>query len=136
MLKLLVAVDGSENSGRVVEYLIEKSGLYKEPAEVHLLNVQMPLAGVNVKMFISKDTLNEYYHDEGMAARGECDHHRIVTAEYDIDRDNLHERDPEQRVVECDFYDCLCLSGIGAGVRVKKVRQVYQCRGRSQSHRR
>ncbi len=68
MLKLLVAVDGSENSGRVVEYLIEKSSLYKEPAEVHLLNVQMPFAGVNVKMFISKDTLNEYYHDEGVAA--------------------------------------------------------------------
>ena len=68
MPKILVAVDGSENSARVVEYLAAKSAWYKEPVEVHLLNVQFPLAGVNVKLFISKDSLNEYYHDEGVAA--------------------------------------------------------------------
>ena len=36
--------------------------------EVHLLNVQQPLAGVNIKLFISLEDLNAYYHDEGMAA--------------------------------------------------------------------
>lgn len=68
MLKLLVAVDGSENSGRVVDFLIKKSGWYKEPIEVQLLNVQMPIAGVNVKMFISGESLKEYYREEGAAA--------------------------------------------------------------------
>ncbi|MBM3344612.1 MAG: universal stress protein [Betaproteobacteria bacterium] len=68
MPNILVAVDGSENSDRVVDFLIKRCGWYKEPAQVHLLNVQLPLVGVNVKMFISQDTVNEYYRDEGNAA--------------------------------------------------------------------
>jgi len=68
MPKILVAVDGSENSGRVIDFLVRKSGWHKEQIEVQLLNVQMPIAGVNVKMFISSDSLNEYYRDEGTAA--------------------------------------------------------------------
>jgi nucleotide-binding universal stress UspA family protein len=68
MPKILVAVDGSENSGRVVDFLVKKSGWYSEPVEVQLLNVQMPIAGVNVKMFISQESLKEYYREEGTAA--------------------------------------------------------------------
>ena len=68
MPKILVAVDGSENSDRVIEFLVKKNGWYRNPAEVHLLNVQLLIAGVNVKMFISSDSLNEYYRDEGAAA--------------------------------------------------------------------
>jgi len=68
MPKILVAVDGSDNSGRVIDFLVRKSAWYKEPVEVQLLNVQMPIAGVNVKMFISGESLNEYYRDEGTAA--------------------------------------------------------------------
>lgn len=68
MPKILVAVDGSDNSDRVIDFLIKKSGWYGESLEVQLLNVQMPIAGVNVKMFISNDSLNEYYRDEGTAA--------------------------------------------------------------------
>lgn len=77
MPKILVAVDGSENSGRVVDFLLKTKGWYKDAVEVQLLNVQMPVAGVNVKMFISQDSLNEYYRDEGTAAlkqaRGKLD---------------------------------------------------------------
>jgi len=68
MPKILLAVDGSENSGRVVDFLVRTSAWYKEPVEVQLLNVQMPIAGVNVKMFISSESLNEYYREEGAAA--------------------------------------------------------------------
>jgi len=68
MPKILVAVDGSDNSGRVIDFLIKKSGWYRESLEVQLLNVQMPIAGVNVKMFISSESLNDYYRDEGTAA--------------------------------------------------------------------
>lgn len=68
MPKVLVAVDGSENSDRVVEFLLKQNGWYRNPAELHLLNVQLPIMGVNVKLFISSDSLNAYYRDEGAAA--------------------------------------------------------------------
>lgn len=68
MLKLLVATDGSDNANRVTDHVIKQAGRYREPVEVHLLNVQLPLAGVNVKLFISREDLNAYYRDEGMAA--------------------------------------------------------------------
>lgn len=68
MLNLLVATDGSDNGNRVTEHVIRIAGRSTEPLEVHLLNVQVPLASVHVKLFISQDDLNAYYHDEGMAA--------------------------------------------------------------------
>ena len=68
MLKLLVATDGSDNANRVIDHVIKQAGRYREPVEVHLLNVQLPLAGVNIKLFISREDLNAYYHDESMAA--------------------------------------------------------------------
>jgi nucleotide-binding universal stress UspA family protein len=68
MLKLLLATDGSENTNRVTDHVIKQAGRYKEPVEVHLLNVQLPLAGVNVKLFVSREDLNAYYQDEGTAA--------------------------------------------------------------------
>lgn len=66
MLKLLVAVDGSDSADRAINHVIKQAGRYREPVEVHLLNVQLPLVGVNIKLFISLDDLNAYYHDEGM----------------------------------------------------------------------
>lgn len=69
MLKLLIATDGSDNANRVIDHVVKQAGRYREPVEVHLLNVQLPLRGVNIKLFISRDDLNAYYHDEGMAAQ-------------------------------------------------------------------
>lgn len=68
MPKILVAVDGSENSARVIDFLIAENSLLKSPLHLHLINVQMPLGGVNVKMFISSDSLNQYYKEEGEKA--------------------------------------------------------------------
>jgi len=68
MPKLLVAVDGSAHAQRAVEYVIRHAPWYRDPVHVHLLNVQWPLAGVNVKLFISEASLNAYYQDEGEAA--------------------------------------------------------------------
>lgn len=67
MSKILVAVDGSENSDRVIDFLLKNNGGHKDAREIHLLTVQSPIAGVNVKMFISNESLNEYYRDEGKA---------------------------------------------------------------------
>jgi nucleotide-binding universal stress UspA family protein len=45
MLKVLVPVDGSNNCLRAVQSLIRQATLYKEPLEIHLLNVQHPFPG-------------------------------------------------------------------------------------------
>ncbi len=68
MLKVLVPVDGSDNALRAVEYVVAQSALLKAPPSIHLVNVQLALVGVNVKIFIAKDDLNDYYRDEGRAA--------------------------------------------------------------------
>jgi len=68
MMKILVATDGSESANRVVEFLAKNAGWYTGPLEVHLLSVQPPLVGVNVKLFLSQEALNDYYRAEGEAA--------------------------------------------------------------------
>ncbi len=45
MLKVLVPVDGSDNCLRAVELLIRRAGVYREPPEIHLVNVQHPFPG-------------------------------------------------------------------------------------------
>ena len=68
MLKLMVPVDGSENSSKAVQFLIESLSLYKEAPEIHLLNVQYAIASGNVKHFVAHEEIERYYHDEGIAA--------------------------------------------------------------------
>lgn len=45
MLRVLIPVDGSENAERAVKLVVRKAQLYKEPLEIHLLNVQHPFPG-------------------------------------------------------------------------------------------
>ncbi|MEZ5562214.1 MAG: universal stress protein [Gammaproteobacteria bacterium] len=86
MLTFLIAIDGSGYSDSAVDYVVRRARLCKEPVHVHLLNVQLPLAGVNVKLFIKPESVESYYRDEGtkvlekpravLAAAGiACDHH-------------------------------------------------------------
>lgn len=65
---MLLPVDGSENSLRAVQHVIAMKEQYRDPIEVHLLNVQLPVASGAVKMFISQQQLNDFYRDEGVAA--------------------------------------------------------------------
>ena len=67
-MKILLPVDGSENSLRAVRHVIAMKEQYRDPIEVHLLNVQLPVASGAVKMFISQQQLNDFYRDEGVAA--------------------------------------------------------------------
>ena len=67
-MKMLLPVDGSENSLRAVQHVIAMKEQYSDPIEVHLLNVQLPVASGAVKMFISQQQLNDFYRDEGVAA--------------------------------------------------------------------
>jgi nucleotide-binding universal stress UspA family protein len=67
MLTLLIAVDGSEYSARAVDYALRRAANCRESVRAHLLNVQAPLVGVNVKLLVSQESLNNYYREEGQS---------------------------------------------------------------------
>lgn len=68
MLKFLVPVDGSEPSLRAVDQLAGRLGWFKEPVEIHLINVQPPVPyGGRVSAVVGADKLEKYHQDEGMA---------------------------------------------------------------------
>lgn len=69
MLKWLVPVDGSESSVRAVSHMLGKLEWFKQPIEIHLLNVQhlMPY-GNRVTSVLGPDTVAQYHHEEGLAA--------------------------------------------------------------------
>lgn len=68
MQTLLIAVDGSAFADRALEYALGRVAASREPVQLRLLNVQLPLAGVNVKLFISAESQQEFHREEGMAA--------------------------------------------------------------------
>jgi nucleotide-binding universal stress UspA family protein len=65
MLKVLVPVDGSKNCLRAIEYLIGHADLYKEPLQIHLLNVQRPFPGTVRGV---REQADKFHHDEGIKA--------------------------------------------------------------------
>ena len=67
-MKVLIPVDGSNEANRAVDHVIASVAWLKEAPQVCLLNVQWKLASGNVKLFISQDTINDYYREQGMAA--------------------------------------------------------------------
>ena len=67
-MKILIPVDGSANAQRAVEHVIKDIAALKETPQLLLLNVQWNVAAGNVKLFISQQTINDYYREQGMAA--------------------------------------------------------------------
>ena len=65
MFRVLIPVDGSENSVRAVELVIAMAGLFKEPPEIHLLNVQHPFPGTVRGV---RHQAQQAHHDEGLKA--------------------------------------------------------------------
>lgn len=65
MLRVLIPIDGSENSLRAVRFLIRKAPLYKDPLELHLLNVQHAFPGTI--RGVHKEA-EQFHHDEGLKA--------------------------------------------------------------------
>ena len=69
MLKILVPIDGSDHSERIISRLLKFTGLYKEGVELHLLNVQHPVPyGNRISSVVGHDKIQQYHHDEGVAA--------------------------------------------------------------------
>jgi nucleotide-binding universal stress UspA family protein len=65
MLKILLPIDGSDNSNQAVTDFIPLLDWYKEKPELHLLNVQYPLDG-NVSLFINQTDIKQYHQEEGL----------------------------------------------------------------------
>jgi nucleotide-binding universal stress UspA family protein len=65
MFRVLIPVDGSENSLRAVKLLIGKLPLYKKPPDLHLLNVQHPFPGTIRGVGHEAE---QFHHDEGTKA--------------------------------------------------------------------
>ena len=65
MSVFLIPVDGSQYSMRAIDYVIGRVKQNPSEHRVHVLNVQMPLVGVNVKLFVSAESLQEIYREEG-----------------------------------------------------------------------
>ncbi len=68
MLKVLVPVDGSKNSDRAVAYAIGFVANSKAPIELHVLNVQLPIASGGVRMFFKHEEIEAYHQDSGQEA--------------------------------------------------------------------
>ncbi|MCC7547024.1 MAG: universal stress protein [Burkholderiales bacterium] len=67
-MKILVPFDGSDNALRALRQVLDRQGWYREQPQVHVVNVQLPVASGAVKMFISADQLRDYYEEEGEKA--------------------------------------------------------------------
>ena len=67
MLKILLAVDGSESATRATQKVIEAAGWFKEPLEVELVTVHLPLPQVGgfAGAVVSHDMVEKYYSEEG-----------------------------------------------------------------------
>ncbi len=78
-------VDGSDNALWAVRHIVERKDWYQGPLELHLLNVQLPIASGLVKTFISKSQLDDYYRDEGLSALA------LARAELDAEKAPHHD---------------------------------------------
>jgi nucleotide-binding universal stress UspA family protein len=69
MLKILVPIDGSVHSDRIIARLLEIIPLYKDAVELHILNVQHPVPyGGRISSVIGHDQIQKYHHEQGDAA--------------------------------------------------------------------
>jgi nucleotide-binding universal stress UspA family protein len=67
-MRILIPVDGSENALRAVHHVLAARNLYREPIDLHLINVQRAVASGGVRMFISQAQLDDFYREQGEAA--------------------------------------------------------------------
>ena len=72
MARILIAVDGSSHSARVAKAAIRQAAAYKQPPEMHLIYVHLPVPtlGGLIKP-VGHEALQRYYREEGEdAVRG------------------------------------------------------------------
>jgi nucleotide-binding universal stress UspA family protein len=70
MIKILLAVDGSEPSIRATRSVVETVRLYREPVEVELVTVHLPVPqiGSTIGTVVTRQMVEQYYQEEGAQA--------------------------------------------------------------------
>lgn len=65
MQKILVPLDGSDNSARALRFAVAQA--QENPAiELFLVTVVLPIESAMVREFISQDLINKHYNEDGM----------------------------------------------------------------------
>lgn len=67
-MKILIPLDGSDNANRALDFVVGNMATLKETPQILLLNVQWKIAVGNVKLFISQNTIDDYYREQGLVA--------------------------------------------------------------------
>ena len=70
MVKVLLAVDGSDAARRATEHLIAEARLYRDPVEVELVTVHLPVPNIGLAFssVVTHEMVTKYYQDEGQQA--------------------------------------------------------------------
>jgi nucleotide-binding universal stress UspA family protein len=69
MPKILLAVDGSRHALRTAKKLIQHAAWYREPLQVQLIYVHLPVPEVHgLHHVVSRESLHRFYKQEGDAA--------------------------------------------------------------------
>lgn len=66
-MRILVTVEATATAARAVEFLVAHRDWYRDPVEIHLLNVQPSVHG-DVGRFVGQTGIRSYQHDEGLKA--------------------------------------------------------------------
>jgi nucleotide-binding universal stress UspA family protein len=68
--KILLAVDGSQSAIRATRKLVESAGWYKEPIQIELVTVHLPLPHVGgfSKVVVTHEMVEHHYSEEGAKA--------------------------------------------------------------------
>jgi nucleotide-binding universal stress UspA family protein len=70
MLKILLAVDGSESALRATRKLVETAGWFREPLQVELVTVHLPIPQVGgfSGVVLTHEMIQRHYQEEGAKA--------------------------------------------------------------------
>jgi nucleotide-binding universal stress UspA family protein len=70
VLKILLTVDGSESAVRATRKLVESAAAYKEPPQVELVTVHLPVPPIGgfSGVVISHEMIEQHYREEGEKA--------------------------------------------------------------------
>jgi nucleotide-binding universal stress UspA family protein len=98
MLRILLPVDGSDNSNKSVSDFIRLLGWYRETPEIHLLNVQPPLHG-GVSSFIDRENIKQYHQEEGF--KGLQSARNLLEQAGIVYQPHILVGDPAEMIVHC-----------------------------------
>lgn len=66
MVKILVPIDGSAQSEKIIAQLLKMIAQYKDAVELHVLNVQHPMPyGNRISSVIGHDQIQNYHLEQG-----------------------------------------------------------------------